>query len=49
MKEQLIQLIDAYAAARGAGNAMLQQFAAQQLTAFLDQVEVNPIVVDDEE
>jgi hypothetical protein len=40
MKEQLVQLIEAFAAARGSGNATLQQFSAQQLSAFLDQIEV---------
>lgn len=40
MKEQLAQLIEAYAAARGTGNPTLQQFAAQQLSAFLSQIDV---------
>jgi hypothetical protein len=40
MKEQLVQLIDAYAAARASGNGTLQQFAAQQLSAFLEAIEV---------
>lgn len=40
MKEQLIQLIEAYAAARGAGNSLLLQLAAQQLNDFLGRVEL---------
>lgn len=40
MKQQLIQLIEAYSAARQSGNAILQQYAAQQLQAFLDGVEL---------
>lgn len=40
MKQQLAQLIEAYAAARASGNPILQQYAAQQLQAFLDGVEL---------
>ncbi len=40
MKEQLAQLIEAYAAARATGNPTLQQFATQQLSTFLESVEV---------
>ncbi len=40
MKEQLAQLIEAYAAARATGNPTLQQFATQQLSSFLDSIEV---------
>ena len=40
MKEQLLQLIETYAASRPTANAMLQRFAAEQLSAFLDTVEV---------
>jgi len=40
MKEQLVQLIDAYAAARASGNGTLQQFAAQQLSGFLEAIDV---------
>jgi hypothetical protein len=48
MKEQLITIVNAYAAARVSGDAMLQQFAAQQLGVFLEAVEitakpVNPV------
>jgi hypothetical protein len=40
MKEQLAQLIEAYAAAKASGNPTLQQFATQQLSTFLGQVDV---------
>lgn len=40
MKEQLAQLIEAYAAARPTGNAMLQQFAARELGNFLESIEI---------
>jgi hypothetical protein len=40
IKEQLAQLIEAYAAARATGIATLQQFATQQLSTFLDAVDV---------
>ena len=40
MKQQLAQLIEAYAAARGSGNALLQQYATQQLQTFLEGVEL---------
>lgn len=40
MKEQLAQYIEAYAAARPTGNAMLQQFAARELSAFLESIEI---------
>jgi hypothetical protein len=38
MKDQLITIINSYAAARASGDALLQQFAAEQLGAFLDGV-----------
>lgn len=40
MKEKLAQLIEAYAAARGAGNPMLLEFAAGELSGFLNKVEI---------
>lgn len=40
MKEQLIEFIEAYAAARQSGNGVLQQFAAKQIAAFLEGVEI---------
>jgi hypothetical protein len=40
MKDQLITIINSYAAARASGDALLQQFAAQQLGAFLDGVDI---------
>lgn len=42
MKEQLIELIETYAAAKLSGNSLLQQFAAKQVSAFLDGVELTP-------
>lgn len=56
MKEQLAQLIEAYAAARPTGNATLQQYAARELSAFLESVEIisanpaaAPITTDNED
>ncbi len=40
MKEQLAQLIEAYAAARASGNSVLQQLIAIQLQNFLNQIEI---------
>lgn len=40
MKDQLIQLIDTFVAARVSGNAVLQQYASNLLTTFLQQVEI---------
>jgi hypothetical protein len=40
MKEQLIEIVNAYAAARCSGDGLLQRFAAQQLGAFLERVEL---------
>jgi hypothetical protein len=40
MKDQLITIVNAYAAARASGDTLLQQFAAQQLGTFLDAVEI---------
>lgn len=40
MKENLAQLIEAYAAARATGNTVLLQFAATELSAFLNKVEI---------
>ena len=40
MKDQLIAIVNAYAAARASGDTMLQQFATQQLGVFLDAVEI---------
>jgi hypothetical protein len=42
MKDQLITIVNSYAAARASGDTVLQQFAAQQLGAFLDAVEIVP-------
>ena len=40
MKEQLIQLINSFAAARATNDPLLQQFASQQLGSFLEKVEI---------
>lgn len=40
MKQQLAELIEAYAAARASGNRMLLEFAASQLNALLASVDV---------
>lgn len=42
MKEQLITIINSYAAARASQDGVLQQFATQQLQAFLEAVEITP-------
>lgn len=42
MQDQLITLVNSYAAARASGDTVLQQFAAQQLGAFLEVVEIVP-------
>ena len=43
MKQQLAELIEAYAAARASGNIMLLEWAAGQLNAFMARVEVSEI------
>lgn len=40
MKQQLADLIEAYAAARASGNRMLLEFAAGQLNEFMGRVDV---------
>jgi hypothetical protein len=47
MKEQLIAIINSYGAARASGDALLQQLAASQLTAFLESVEITPKSAED--
>ena len=42
MQDQLITIVNSYAAARASGDTVLQQFAAQQLGAFLEVVEIVP-------
>jgi hypothetical protein len=42
MKDQLLELIEMYAAARVSSNLTLQQFAASKLQEFLTQVEITP-------
>lgn len=49
MKEQLAALIEAYAAARGSGNSILQQFSAEQLTGFLQKIEVTEAASEQQE
>jgi hypothetical protein len=48
MKSQLIAHVNSYAAARVSGDPALQQFAAEQLSAFLDAVEITPKPTDAE-
>jgi phage I-like protein len=40
MKEQLIKLINSHAAAYASGDELLRQFAAEQLSDFLNGVEI---------
>ena len=40
MKEQLVQLINSFTAARLSGDTPLQEFAAQQLNTFLGRIEI---------
>ena len=40
MKQQLAELIEAYAAARATGNRMLLEYAAEQLNDFMAKVDV---------
>ena len=49
MKDQLAELIEAYAAARASGNRTLLEFAAGQLNALLAQVNVTEIKKQEEE
>ena len=48
MKQQLAELIEAYAAARASGNRMLLEFAVGQLNAFLQTADVVEIKKDAE-
>jgi hypothetical protein len=48
MKQQLAELIEAYAAARASGNMMLLEWAAGQLNAFMARVDVAEIKKDEE-
>lgn len=41
-KQDLAELIEAYAAAHRSGNPMLLKFAANNLAAFMQQVEIVP-------
>ena len=41
MKEKLAELIEAYAAAKVSGNKTLLEFAAAQLSAFIQKVDVS--------
>jgi uncharacterized protein (UPF0335 family) len=41
MKEKLAELIEAYSIARATNNRMLMEFAAGQLNAFIQKVEVS--------
>lgn len=48
MKQQLADLIEAYAAARASGNRMLLEFAAGQLNEFMAAVDVVEIKKENE-
>jgi hypothetical protein len=43
MKQQLAELIEAYAAARASGSRLLLEFAVTQLNDFLSKVEISEI------
>ncbi len=47
-KEELISIINSYAAARTSGDPPLQQFAAERLQAFLNRVEITPIQTEED-
>jgi hypothetical protein len=46
LKKQLTDLIEAYAAARVSGNALLQQISVANLLQFLEGVEVTEVKED---
>ena len=48
MKNELIAVIEAYAAAKATGNSLLQELAAAQVRGFLAAVDVTPIEVEPE-
>lgn len=47
-KDQLIQLIETYCAAKISGNATLVQFAANTLSSFLGGIEITEIPTSDQ-
>lgn len=47
MKQQLAELIEAYAAARVSNNRMLMEYAVAQLNQFLGKVEVSEVKKDE--
>jgi hypothetical protein len=49
MKNQLAELIEAYAAARASGSRLLLEFAVTQLNEFMAKVEVTEITKKEEE
>jgi hypothetical protein len=48
MKQQLADLIEAYAAARASGSRLLLEYAVTQLNEFMAKVEVTEIKKDEE-
>lgn len=47
MKQELIELIEAYAAAKAVNNARLAQIAATEISAFIEKIDVVLIPVDE--
>ena len=47
MKDQLANLIEAYAAARGSNNRMLIEYAIVQLNQFVSKVDVSEVTEDE--
>ncbi len=43
LKEQLVQWVEAYAAAKLSGNPSLVQFAAGNLSAFIESIELSKV------
>jgi hypothetical protein len=48
MKQQLAELIEAYAAARASGNRMLLEYAAGLLNDFMAKVDVTEIKTEEQ-
>lgn len=47
MKQELIELIEAYAAAKAVNNARLAQIAATEISAFIEKIDVVLIPVNE--
>lgn len=48
MKQELIELIEAYAAAKAVNNPRLAQIAAGEISTFLQSIDVVPISAEQE-